>query len=71
VSPNFWQNAFVTLTINGPSSSNLNGFTIAMASGFPQTCAIVEKVSDGTGIDKPNTHQLTLNWRSYPTRYVP
>ena len=31
----------------------------------------IGRVSDDTSILKQNTHEIYLNWRTYPTRYVP
>jgi hypothetical protein len=69
--PAYWTNFEAVWGIDGPSALDINVINMPMTADVPPVAILMEKVSDGSGIDKPNTHQLTLNWRIYPMRYVP
>ena len=66
----FWTNHEVVWDID-----KFNGTTdliyIGVDPDHPPIACQIEKQSDQTGVDKPNTHELTMNFRLYPRRYVP
>lgn len=66
----FWTNHEVVWDID-----KFNGETdliyIGIDADLPPIAAAFSRQSDGAGIDKPNTHQLTLNFRLYSLRYTP
>ena len=69
--PNFYTDIEVVYGIDHTGGTNLNVFQVNTFNAQPRVAALITKVSDGTGIDKANTHELRLNWRLYTARYTP
>lgn len=65
----YYSNAEIVWDIN-TANHNISTFIIAMTY-IPDIQVHIEKVSDGTPLTKENTHELTMNFRTYPVRYVP
>lgn len=66
----FWTNHEVIWNID-KFNGELDLIYIGVNPDVPPIACQFSKQSDGTGINKPNTHQLTLNFRLYPQRYIP
>lgn len=67
--PNFWEDIEIVWGIDSANQLNCNMVQLNTENAQPKIAARLTKVSDGTGIDKFNTHELRLYFRLYTARY--
>jgi hypothetical protein len=65
----YWHQTGVQWGINAANDATLRSFKFHPSGGIGSMQAEISKVSDGTGLYKENTHELTLYVRMYTYRY--